>query len=190
MSEGGAKTTKRSAIGAAFDTAVRDELFRQAEIQDEAKVRIARALADNKCAESGLREWFAMRDDAIHAVLAMTWLDSVGADSEVAAYDLLLSAIDRWPRSADAVLRVRVYIKSIVGGPKVPEGENMAAGDSPRLDAGLVEAARIDLAKLDGAPPYDSPTNVVRGDGYFASSLAKKYGMSISDLRRAVGVPG
>lgn len=45
---------------------------------------------------------------------------------------------------------------------------------------------RRDLAKLDGDPPYDTPSNIVRSDPYFARSLEKKYGMDIQELRKAV----
>lgn len=46
---------------------------------------------------------------------------------------------------------------------------------------------RDDLAKLDGKPPYNTPSNYCWGDGYFASSLEQKYGAPIETLRRLVG---
>ena len=44
-----------------------------------------------------------------------------------------------------------------------------------------------ELKKLNGLPPYDGPSNYVRGDGYFAASLEAKYGASIAELEQAVG---
>lgn len=46
--------------------------------------------------------------------------------------------------------------------------------------------AQDDLNRLDGKPPYDDPGNPCRGDGYFALSIEKKWGMSISQVRRLV----
>jgi len=43
-----------------------------------------------------------------------------------------------------------------------------------------------DLKKLNGLPPYDG-FNPCAGDGYFALSLTKKYGMSVEELSDAVG---
>lgn len=45
---------------------------------------------------------------------------------------------------------------------------------------------RDDLAKLDGLPPYNVPSNPCYGDGYFALSLERKYGASLDELRKAV----
>lgn len=39
-----------------------------------------------------------------------------------------------------------------------------------------------DLKKLNGDPPYDGGSNIVRNDGYFAISLERKYRMSIVKL--------
>ena len=43
-----------------------------------------------------------------------------------------------------------------------------------------------DLKMLRGLPPYDTGSNICRGDGYFARSLEKKYGKTIEELAREV----
>ena len=48
--------------------------------------------------------------------------------------------------------------------------------------------ARDELKKLYGLPPYDRPGNICQGDGYFSASLRSKYGMSLEELGRLVGV--
>lgn len=45
-----------------------------------------------------------------------------------------------------------------------------------------------DLKKLRGLPPYDNWSNICYGDGYFANSLVRRYGMSISELEKATGL--
>ena len=42
------------------------------------------------------------------------------------------------------------------------------------------------LKKLDGLPPHHG-FNPCAGDGYFADSIVRDYGMSISELKKAVG---
>jgi|GEM_PF-2889499 len=42
------------------------------------------------------------------------------------------------------------------------------------------------LARLDGLPPYDGPSNICRNDGYYAQSIEQTFGMSIVDLRKSV----
>lgn len=50
------------------------------------------------------------------------------------------------------------------------------------------KAKAIDeLKMLCGLPPHDGGSNICCGDGYFAMSLVRKYGMEIEDLKRAVG---
>lgn len=44
---------------------------------------------------------------------------------------------------------------------------------------------RDDLAKLDGEPPYDGPSNICRGDPYFVCALEQKYGHHLGYLRLA-----
>lgn len=45
-----------------------------------------------------------------------------------------------------------------------------------------------DLKTLFGLPPYDEPSNYLRGDGYFAQSLERKYGKTIDELCRETGI--
>lgn len=56
-----------------------------------------------------------------------------------------------------------------------------------------IAALTDDLAKLDGLPPHDGPSNPCLGDGYFMVSIQRKYGKPIEALReirdREVGVP-
>jgi len=40
-----------------------------------------------------------------------------------------------------------------------------------------------DLSKLYGLPPYNTDTNFVRGDGYFASAIEQSY--SQEDIQKA-----
>lgn len=47
--------------------------------------------------------------------------------------------------------------------------------------------ANKDLDKLEGKPPYDGGSNICRGDGYFYNSIEKKFGMTIPELRKALG---
>ena len=44
-----------------------------------------------------------------------------------------------------------------------------------------------DLKMLHGMPPYDSPSNYCKGDGYFANNMIKKYNMSMRDLIKKTG---
>ena len=59
---------------------------------------------------------------------------------------------------------------------------------NPRTKEGKTEAI-IQLKKLYGLPPYDSIANPCLGDGYFASSITRDYGMSIDELEKIVGWP-
>ena len=47
--------------------------------------------------------------------------------------------------------------------------------------------ARKDLMMLHGDPPYNSWSNICYGDGYFAASLVRKYGMSLDELAEKSG---
>lgn len=44
-----------------------------------------------------------------------------------------------------------------------------------------------DVKVLEGQPPYNSCSNICYGDGYFASSLERQYGMSIHELKEVTG---
>lgn len=58
-------------------------------------------------------------------------------------------------------------------------------------DPSRKEAARDKLRKLYGYPPYDGPSNICRGDGYFAQSIVRDYDVEIEDLAFALGMgPG
>lgn len=43
-----------------------------------------------------------------------------------------------------------------------------------------------DLAKFFGWPPYDEPSNICRGDGYYALGLKRKYGESVDELLKSL----
>ena len=49
-----------------------------------------------------------------------------------------------------------------------------------------LEQLKLDLAILDGTPPWDDPSNVCRNDSYYAKSLERKYGKKIDELRKVV----
>ena len=60
--------------------------------------------------------------------------------------------------------------------------------DLSRVTAnGLIDSIRDDLDKLDGKGIHNTPSNYCWGDGYFASSLERKYGVPVATLRRLVG---
>ena len=46
--------------------------------------------------------------------------------------------------------------------------------------------AAVKIAMLEGSPPYNTPSNICYGDGYFAQSIVREYGMSISTLKALV----
>ena len=56
------------------------------------------------------------------------------------------------------------------------------ANPNPCPAAVDLAALRDDLAKLAGRPPYDGPSNIVCGDGYFAKSLEEKHGADMATL--------
>jgi len=43
------------------------------------------------------------------------------------------------------------------------------------------------LKMLDGFPPHNEGGNFLMGDGYFANSIERKYGMPLSQLQKEVG---
>ena len=43
-----------------------------------------------------------------------------------------------------------------------------------------------DLAKLDGLPPHDTPSNTCWNDSYYAKSLEKKYNKTLAELRQLI----
>jgi hypothetical protein len=55
------------------------------------------------------------------------------------------------------------------------------------MDKATKDKALDELRMLKGDAPHNGGGNICRGDGYFANSLVRKYGMSISELERAVG---
>ena len=48
------------------------------------------------------------------------------------------------------------------------------------------EKARNKIRMLEGLPPYNTPSNICYGDGYFAQSIIREYGMSIEELKKKV----
>ena len=44
-----------------------------------------------------------------------------------------------------------------------------------------------DLLMLNALPPYDVGSNICAHDGYFASGLVSRYGMSVSELEKQLG---
>lgn len=44
-----------------------------------------------------------------------------------------------------------------------------------------------DLLMYYGLPPHDVGYNIVEGDGHFAASLARRYGMNIEQLSKGLG---
>ena len=46
---------------------------------------------------------------------------------------------------------------------------------------------RDKLRMLDGLPPYNTGSNLCRGDPYFAAQLVREFGMMLPALREAAG---
>lgn len=60
----------------------------------------------------------------------------------------------------------------------------LAAYNAADPPVGLdMKGLRTDLGKLNGDPPWDGPTNIVMGDGYFARSIEAKYGFDLKTLQ-------
>lgn len=45
------------------------------------------------------------------------------------------------------------------------------------------------LKKFLGKPPYDGPSNIVRGDGYFALQIERESGKKLKELLKEFDVP-
>lgn len=73
-----------------------------------------------------------------------------------------------------------------VDGTQVKDGDFMKVSSMPYINK---SEAIDDLKKLDGDPPYDTPSNISRNDAYFGKSLEKKYGMPLEELRKEVNKP-
>lgn len=50
------------------------------------------------------------------------------------------------------------------------------------------KTARDEIRMLEGLPPHNHPGNLCWSDGYFAQSLVRKYGMSLTELKKKVGM--
>ena len=48
------------------------------------------------------------------------------------------------------------------------------------------EARRM-LDILDGNPPFDRPDNICRNDAIYGRNIERKFGMTVKELRKAVG---
>lgn len=57
---------------------------------------------------------------------------------------------------------------------------------SMNLDQTTKKQAREELRMLRGEAPHNIPSNICFGDGYFAASIERKYGMSIAELDKAL----
>lgn len=67
--------------------------------------------------------------------------------------------------------------------------EASLSGDKPKSKKKTSRRKRTmedDLARFDGLPPYDDPSNTSRGDGYFQKDMEKRYKMSIDKIRAKV----
>jgi len=45
-----------------------------------------------------------------------------------------------------------------------------------------------DVKKFFGLPPYNTPDNIVYRDGYFASAFQNRWGMTVEEARRKLGL--
>lgn len=59
-----------------------------------------------------------------------------------------------------------------------------------KFDRKKTAEAKDDLAILYGHAPHDSWSNHCYSDGYYANSLERKWGMSTSDLAKAINYKG
>ena len=48
--------------------------------------------------------------------------------------------------------------------------------------------ARDEIRMLEGLPPHNHPGNPCWNDGCFAQSLIRKYGVSLTELKKKVGM--
>lgn len=64
------------------------------------------------------------------------------------------------------------------------------AATKSKLDRKKTAEAKDDLAILYGHAPHDSWSNHCYSDGYYANSLERKWGMSTSDLAKAISYKG
>jgi len=48
------------------------------------------------------------------------------------------------------------------------------------------ETLKDELAKLDGSPPHNKPSNPLVNDGYYLRALENKYGMTLEEMREFV----
>lgn len=56
-----------------------------------------------------------------------------------------------------------------------------------KLNKTQLAKAMKDLKVLNGDPPFDNWSNICYGDGYFANSLVKRYGMPLDELGKVCG---
>jgi hypothetical protein len=51
------------------------------------------------------------------------------------------------------------------------------------------ERLRSDLQKLYGLAPYNTPSNICYGDGYFAKSIESRYSKEkINEMKKELGI--
>jgi hypothetical protein len=86
---------------------------------------------------------------------------------------------------SDGTLRVGVLPAPKPTPPKLKRTEP-AARRPRRINK---SKARDMLARLDGAAPYNEPSNTSWGDGYYARSIERKFQMPLDEIRKLVGMP-
>lgn len=69
-------------------------------------------------------------------------------------------------------------------------GDFIASAEKPTSAPANVPADLLDmLRKLNGLEPYNTPTNYLYGDGYFAASIQQKYSLEqINQAADALGI--
>lgn len=96
-------------------------------------------------------------------------------------------AVPDCPDRATTVAKISINNAKKKRLPVCGKHADAAAEDQPVGPLGFNKAEAIDdLKKLNSVPPYDG-FNPCGGDGYFAQSLVKKYGMPVDQLEKAVG---
>lgn len=81
-------------------------------------------------------------------------------------------------------------VQAAVQGTFVPSSCPVKPAPKSEFDRKKTAEAKDDLAILYGHAPHDSWSNHCYSDGYYANSLERKWGMSTSDLAKAINYSG
>jgi hypothetical protein len=83
----------------------------------------------------------------------------------------------------DRDIEIFETIRETVRGAR-QEKQNTGLGGKPIISQ--LDEIEDALKKFDGVAPYDSPGNLVRGDGHYVKHIERAFGASIDELRKQV----